>query len=246
MNRERQRVLDEKSDSRHKQLLLEAYNGRFEQAARIFAEYQRRLHRYVEHAVDVQRGKLGGPEAAPDPLAHADLDVVYAMPLQDVKAIDNGTIRIETVAERSVRKSCEALAAQLIEKIRIIFPAYDGVGNQRDGNADERKIGMEIDWETIPENIKETAVNLLKNPPQLLRAMAGYTAQVLATIVRETEKFDVKADAEKLRYKYENNRIIEDVSVDADESLTSQSRSSRRTKNRQKIKTSQSDTERLR
>lgn len=179
--------------------MLDAYDGRFEQAARIFAEYQRRLHRYVEHAVDVQRGKLGGLEAVPDPLAHTDLDAVYPMPLKGVKAADNGTIRIETVAERSVRKSCEALAAQLIERIRIIFPAYDGVGSQRDGSADERKIGMDIDWETIPDNIKETAVNLLKNPPQLLRAMAGYTAQVLAAVVREIEKFDVKADAEKLR-----------------------------------------------
>mgnify|MGYP000314776284 FL=1 len=184
---------------RHKQLLLEAYDGRFEQAARIFAEYQRRLHRYVEHAVDVQRGKLGGSEAAPDPLAHRDLDTVYAIPLKGGKSIDSGTILIETTAERNVRKTCETLAAMLIERIKTTFPAYDGVGNQKDGGADERKIGMDINWETIPDSIKETAVNLLKNPPQLLRAIAGYTAQVNDAIIREIEKFDVKADAEKLR-----------------------------------------------
>lgn len=222
---ERQRVLDDKSDSRHKQVLLEAYDGRCEQVARIFAEYQRRLHRYVEHAMDVQRGKTGGADAAPNPISsHTDLDTVYATSLKGGKPADGDAILIETVAERKVRNSCEALAAQLIEKIKNVFSAYDGGGTQRETGAEERKLGMDVDWETIPENVKEIALSLLKNPPQLLRAMAGYTAQILSSIIRETEKIDIKADAERLRYKYENNRIIEDVSVDTDESLLSHSR----------------------
>eukprot|EP00250_Pteridium_aquilinum_P000743 c10900_g1_i1 orf=227-2737(+) len=221
---ERQRVLDDKSDSRHKQVLLEAYDGRCEQAARIFAEYQRRLHRYVEHAMDVQRGKAG-IDAAADPLAsHTDVETVYATSLKGGKSADGGPILIETVAERNVRKSCEAFTAQILERIKNIFPAYDGIGSQSEAGSEERKLGMDMDWESVPEVVKETASSFLKNPPQLLRAMVGYTAQILASIIRETEKIDIKADAERLRYRYENNRIIEDVSVDADESLLLQSR----------------------
>lgn len=184
---------------RHKHVLLEAYDGRCEQAAKIFAEYQRRLHRYVEHAMDVQKGKAG-IDAAPDPLAsHTDLDTVYPTSLKGGKPVDGVPILIETVAERSVRKSCEAFNAQILERIRNVFPAYDGSGSQSEAGTEERKLGMDMDWESVPEPVKETALNLLKNPPQLLRAMAGYTAQVLASIIRETEKIDIKADAERLR-----------------------------------------------
>lgn len=224
---ERQRVLDDKSDSRHKRVLLEAYDGRCEQAAKIFAEYQRRLHSYVEHAMDVQKGKVG-IDAGADPLAsHTDLDSVYATSLKGGKPVDGVPILIETVAERNVRKACEAFSSQILERIRTVFPAYDGSGSQNEVGAEERKLGKDMDWEAIPEAVKKTASSLLKNPPQLLRAMVGYTAQVLASVIRETEKIDIKADAERLRYRYENNRIIEDVSVDSDESLLLQSRGSK-------------------
>ena len=58
----------------------------------------------------------------------------------------------------------------LLERIKTTFLVYDGVGNQKAGGANERKIGMDIDWETIPDSIKDIVVNLLKNPPQLLRS----------------------------------------------------------------------------
>ncbi|KAI5055330.1 hypothetical protein GOP47_0030475 [Adiantum capillus-veneris] len=224
---ERQRVLDDKYDSRHRQVMLEAYDERCEQAACIFAEYQRRLHRYVEHAMDVQRGKAGS-DASPDALAsHSELDTVYATSVKGGKPADGAPILIETVAERNVRKSCEALAAQVLERIKGVFPAYDGIGNRNEVGAEERKLGMDMDWELIPEVAKGTASSLLKNPPQLLRALAGYTAQILASIIREIEKIDIKADAERLRYRYENNRIIDDVSVDADDGSLLQSRGSK-------------------
>ncbi|MCO5602496.1 hypothetical protein L7F22_056628 [Adiantum nelumboides] len=207
--------------------MLQAYDERCEQAARIFAEYQRRLHRYVEHAMDVQRGKAGN-DATPDAIAsHSDLDTVYATSMKGGKPADGAPILIETVAERNVRKSCEALTAQLLERLRSLFPAYDGSGNQNEVGTEEKKVGMDMDWELIPEVVKETASSLLKNPPQLLRALAGYTAQILASIIREIEKIDIKADAERLRYRYENNRIIDDVTVDADDGSLLQSRGSK-------------------
>ncbi|KAH7289238.1 hypothetical protein KP509_31G065400 [Ceratopteris richardii] len=223
---ERQRVLDEKYDSRHKQVMLEAYDERCEQAARIFAEYQRRLHRYVEQAMDVQKGKAA-IDVPPNALSsHNDLDTVYATSVKSGKSADGGPILIETLAERNVRKACEELSSQILERLKGIFPAYDGSSNQSEVNAEERRLGADIDWESVPEVVKETAASLLKNPPQLLRALAGYTAQVVSSITQEIEKIDIKADAERLRYRYENNKIVEDVSVDADESLLLHSRSS--------------------
>lgn len=223
---ERERLLDDKSNSRHKQVLLEAYDERCEQAVRIFAEYQRRLQRYVDPAIDVLRGKSGG-DAGADPLCtHTDQDTVYATSVKGGRPAD-GHILIETAAERSVRKSCESLASYLIERIQNTFPAYHGGESQQETVLEDRKFGVDMDGELIPEDVREAALSLLKNPPQLLRAIASYTSRVVVSIIQETEKIDIRADAERLRYKYENNKITEDASVDANDSSLSQSRGSK-------------------
>lgn len=52
---ERKRMLDERSNYRHKQVMLEASDQQFDEAARIFAEYHKRLRSYVNQARDAQR-----------------------------------------------------------------------------------------------------------------------------------------------------------------------------------------------
>lgn len=43
----------------------------------------------------------------------------------------------------------------------------------------------------------------------MLQAIAAYTSRLKALITREIESIDVRADAETLRYKYENNRVMD-------------------------------------
>ncbi|KAJ7530109.1 hypothetical protein O6H91_15G079600 [Diphasiastrum complanatum] len=212
---ERQRVLDDRSNSRHKQVQLEAYDQRCEQAGRIFAEYQRRLHRHVEHAREAQRGKLRPDSPLESSRSYQEQEAVYAVSVKGARSSDD-QIFIETSHERSIRKACEVLAVQLINKIRDTFPAYEGGGSQSEVQLEIVKLGLDVDGEGIPEEVKETALALLKSPPQLLRAMAAYTARVVAMISKETDKIDIRADAERLKYKYENDRITEDLSVDTD------------------------------
>ncbi|XP_024545326.1 AUGMIN subunit 5 [Selaginella moellendorffii] len=202
---ERQRVLDDKFNSRHKQVQLESFDQRCEQTVRIFAEYRRRLARYVDRAREAQRGKLAESKK--------EQDTVYAT---SIKGDDQ--ILIETAQERSIRKACELLSAQLTEKITLSFPSYEGRESQGDAQATEvAKLGFE-DGEGVAEDIREAALSLLKNPTQLLRAMATYTARVVALITKETERIDIRADAEKLRYKYENNEIVDDLSTEPEDS----------------------------
>lgn len=210
---ERKRMLDEKSNYRHKQVMLEAYDQRCEETCKIFAEYQRRLHRYVDQARDAQRVRVGsGQDATPDILrARNEQDTVYAT-IKGNKPAD-GLILIETAQERSIRKACESLAAHLIERIRNTFPAYDGGGVQGHAHLDAEKLVIDLDGE-IPNDVRDLALNLLRSPPQLLRAITTYTARIVNLINRETEKIDVRADAERLRYKYENNRIMDASSPD--------------------------------
>ena len=173
---------------RHKQVLLESYGHRVEQTIRIFAEYSRRLHAYVEHAREAQRGKAGCPDSSPD----------YLQGL--VKSGQPGNqILSETPRERSVRQACEALAVDLTHKIRTTFSAYDGGGSHPEHTQLEvAKLGFEVDGDSIPEEVQETALTLLKNPPSLLQALAAYTSRIVTAIARETE-FDVRVDAERLR-----------------------------------------------
>ncbi|GLJ21418.1 hypothetical protein SUGI_0394400 [Cryptomeria japonica] len=219
---QRKRMLDDKSNYRHKQVMLEAYDQRCEDTTKIFAEYQRRLHRYVDQARDAQKMRVGGAQdVTPDILrARNEQDTVYAT-VKGNKPTD-GLILIETAQERSIRKACESLAAHLTERIRNTFPAYDGLGVQGLKYLEASKLGIDIDGE-IPDDIKDIALNSLRSPPQLLRAITSYTARVVNLINRETEKIDVRADAERLRYKYENNRVMDATSPDG--SSYSQSRS---------------------
>lgn len=172
-------------------MLLESYEHRVEQTARIFAEYSRRLHAYVEHAREAQRAKTGSPDASPD-------RVVFKSGNQPAA---NGNQAVpETPRERSVRQACEALAEDLTHKIRTTFSAYDGGGSHPDHtHLEVAKLGFEVDGDSIPEEVQDTALALLKSPPLLLQALAAFTSRVVAAIARETEDIDIRADAERLR-----------------------------------------------
>jgi hypothetical protein len=181
---------------RHKQVLLESYDQRSEQTARIFMEYWRRLHCYVEQARDAQRGKNGGPEFTGDRNSQSNADAHYS---SSTKLTDEDQMVLETPQERSIRQACEVLSASLIDKIKSSFPAYDGVNSQADGQLEVAKLSSLMDGDGIPEEVKDRALNLLKNPPQLLRALAAYTKRVVTMINSETDKIDIRADAERLR-----------------------------------------------
>ncbi|CAM6086709.1 unnamed protein product [Calypogeia fissa] len=228
---ERRRLLDEKSDSRYKQVLLEAYDQRCEQAIKILSECWRRLHSYVEQARESQRGKTGWSEAAaPDYMRIRREPALYATAMKGRLIEDE--IVIETAEERSIRLTCEMISANLVEKIRAAFPAYDGDAARAEIQLRDTRLGLEVDTvDGIPDQVRETALRLLKSPQQLLQAMVNYTSRVVTAIQRETEEIDIRADAEHLRYRFENNRITEDVSSLKDKSsLASQSNGEEKTK----------------
>ena len=179
---------------RHKQVLLESYEQRFEQTSRIFSEYSRRLHTYVEHAREAQRGKTAG---LPDP----GLELTHG-PMKGGQLANQ--ILIETPRERAIRQACESLAENLVEKIRTTFPAYDGGGSHPDPQLEVAKLGFEIDGDGISEEVRDTALTLLKTPPLLLQAMAAYTSRIVAVVARETEEIDIRADAERLRFDFKD------------------------------------------
>ncbi|KAG0627515.1 hypothetical protein M758_2G207400 [Ceratodon purpureus] len=212
---ERQRVSEEKNNSRHKQVLLESYDQRAEQSTRIFMEYWKRLHVYVEHARDAQRGKTAPSDFGPE-RTQSSADANFAT---SASASDEKQVLRETSQERNIRQACEVLSAGLLDKIRSSFPAYDGGSSQFDGQLEVAKLSFEVEGDGIPEEVKEIAISLLKNPPLLLQTMADYSKRVVATIDSETEKIDVRADAERLRYRYENNRVLEDISAEVDDLL---------------------------
>ncbi|XP_024384467.1 AUGMIN subunit 5 isoform X1 [Physcomitrium patens] len=214
---ERQRVSDDRSNSRHKQVLLESYEHRVEQTTRIFTEYSRRLQAYVEHAREAQRGKNGSLDSSVD-----------FMPGPSKCGQSANQLLTETPREKAVRQACEALAEDLTHKIRTTFSAYDGGRGHPDHTQLEvAKLGFEVDGDSIPEEVQETALTLLKSPPLLLQALAVYTSRIVAAISRETEEIDIRADAERLRYRFENNRVLEDISAEVDDSLIGRRRSDR-------------------
>lgn len=180
---------------RHKQVLLESYDQRSEQSIRIFVEYWKRLHVHVEHARDAQRGKTTSSDLVQDRLqANADAHFSTSASVSDDKQVFG-----EAAQERNIRQACEVLSAALLDRIRTSFPAYDGGSSQSDGQLEAAKLSFEVDGDGIPEDVKEIAMSLLKNPPLLLQAMADYSKRVVTTIDSETEKIDVRADAERLR-----------------------------------------------
>ncbi|KAI4352369.1 hypothetical protein L6164_006629 [Bauhinia variegata] len=214
---ERKRMLDERANYRHKQAILEAYDRQCDEAAKIFAEYHKRLCYYVNQARDSQRSGLDpSTEMVNSFSAKSEKEAVYST-VKSSKSADD-VILIETTRERNIRKACESLAAYMIEKIQNSFPAFEGSGIHLNPQSEAAKLGFDFDGE-IPDEVKTNIVNCLKSPPLLLQAITAYTVRLKNLISREIEKIDVRADAETLRYKYENNRVMDVSSPDGSSPL---------------------------
>lgn len=214
---ERKRMLDERSKKRHKQVMLDAYYLQCEEAEKIFAEYHKRLCHYVNQARDSQRLSLDSSlELVNSFSSNSEKEAVYST-LRGSKAADD-VLLIETTRERNIRKACESLAEHMLEKIRNSFPAYEGSGIHLNPQLETAKLGFEFDGE-LSDEVRSAILNGLKSPPQLLQAITSYTLRLKSLISREIEKIDVRADAETLRYKYENNRVIDVSSPDVSSPL---------------------------
>ncbi|WCJ25526.1 AUGMIN subunit 5 [Euphorbia peplus] len=215
---ERKRMLDERAKNRHKQVMLESYDQQCDEAAKIFAEYHKRLAQYVTQARDAQRSSLDSSFEV-NYSANSEKEAVYST-VKGNKSTDD-VILIETTRERNIRQACERLAIHMIERIRNSFPAYEGSGIHLNPQLEAAKLGIDVEGE-LPNEVKNVIVNCLMNPPQLLQAIAAYTSRLKTLISREIEKIDVRADAEILRYKYENNRVMDISSPDASSPLSYQ------------------------
>ncbi|GLU01740.1 hypothetical protein SLE2022_190270 [Rubroshorea leprosula] len=213
---ERKRMLDERANYRHKQVILEAYDQQCDEAAKIFAEYHKRIHQYVIQARDAQRScGDSSVELVNSFTATTEKEAVYST-VKGAKSVDD-VILIETTRERNIRKACESLAERMIEKIRNSFPAYEGSGIHSSPQLEAAKLGFEFDGEIpdeVPDEVRTVIINCLKSPPLLLQAITAYTVRLKTLISREIEKIDVRADAETLRYKFENNRVMDISSPD--------------------------------
>lgn len=207
---ERRRMLDERSNYRHKQVMLEAFDQQCDEAAKIFSEYHKRLRRYVNQARDAQRSSADCNETVTIFPANSDQELYSTV--KGGKSADD-VILIETARERNIRKLCESLATQMAEKIRSSFPAYEGNGIHINPQSEAAKLGIDFDFD-LPTEIKDMLADCLKSPPQLLLAITSYTQWLKTQITKEIEKIDVRADAEALRYKYENDTIVEASSTD--------------------------------
>lgn len=179
-------------------MVLEAYDEQSDEAAKIFAEYHKRLRHYVNQARDAQRTSVDSSvEVASSFTANSEKEAVYST-VKGTKSADD-VILIETTRERNIRKACESLAAYIIDKVRFSFPAYEGNGIHLNPQLEAMKLGFDFEGE-IPDEARTVIVNCLKNPPQLLQAITAYTLRLKTLISREIEKIDVRADAETLRY----------------------------------------------
>ena len=182
---------------RHKQVMLEAYDQQCDEAAKIFAEYHKRLHQYVNQARDAQRSSVDSSiEVVNNFSANSEKEAVYST-VKGTKAADD-VILIETARERNIRKACESLAERMIEKVRDSFPAYEGTGIHLSPQLEATKLGFDFDGE-IPDEVRTVILNCLKSPPQVLLAITTYTSRLKTLVSREIEKVDVRADAETLR-----------------------------------------------
>ncbi|ONK67780.1 uncharacterized protein A4U43_C05F3700 [Asparagus officinalis] len=101
---DRKRNVDDRTmpDFRHKQVMLEAYDQQSDESAKIFAEYQRRLHQYVNQARDVRRLSTGSCDADVVDDLHilGEKEAVYST----VKGnkISDDIILIENLSERNI------------------------------------------------------------------------------------------------------------------------------------------------
>ncbi|KAJ4811024.1 AUGMIN subunit 5 [Rhynchospora pubera] len=215
---ERKRSLDERSNARHRQVMFEAYDQQSDEASKIFAEYQRRLHQFVNKARDVRRLSTGTSLDSTDNLqSPIEKEPLYST-IKGGNKFSDDLFLTETSPERSVRKACDTLAGCMIERIRISFPAYEGNGISSTCQMDVAKLGSDMDGD-IPEDVKAVAVEALRNPSLLLHSVTMHTSRVKALIHRETEKIDIRADSELLRYKYENDQVIDAATTDASSPL---------------------------
>lgn len=186
-------------------MMLEAYDRQCDEAAKIFAEYHKRLCYYINQARDAQRS---GVDSSVE-VAKSEKEAVYST-VKSSKSADD-VILIETTGEKNIRKACESLVAYMVEKIRSSFPAYEGCGIHSNPQAEAAKLGFDFDGQ-IPDEVRTVIVNCLKSPPLLLQAITAYTSRLKSLISREIEKIDVRADAETLRY--QNIRFCLSCSVD--------------------------------
>ncbi|OEL26954.1 AUGMIN subunit 5 [Dichanthelium oligosanthes] len=194
---ERKRVLGERSNARHKQVMLEAYEQQCDEACKVFAEYQRRLHQFVNQARDVRRSSIGVSGAAgavEDMQLQSDRDDLYSSTIKSNRLPED---LVETAGERNIRKACETLAADMVETIRSSFPAFEGSGINSSCQLDAAKLGIDLDGE-IPTDVKAVAMDSLKHPSLLLQSIITYTSRMKTLIHRETDKIDIRADAELL------------------------------------------------
>lgn len=177
---------------------MEAYDQQCDEAAKIFAEYHKRLHQYVNQARDAQRLSFDSSvEEVSSFSANSEKEAVYST-VKGTKASED-VILIETNRERNIRKACECLAVHMIERIQNSFPAYEGSGIHLNSQLEAAKLGINFAGE-IPDDVSTVIMNCLKNPPQLLQAITAYTLRLKTVVSREIEKIDLKADAELLRY----------------------------------------------
>ncbi|KAK4602898.1 hypothetical protein RGQ29_011758 [Quercus rubra] len=214
---ERKRMLDERTNYRHKQVMLKAYDQQCDEAAKIFAEYHKRLCYYVNQARDAQRLSVDSSVELINSFSfNSEKEAVYST-VKGSKSADD-VIVIETNRERNIRKACESLAMHMIEKIRNSFPAYEGNGIHLNPQLEAAKLGFDFDGE-IPDEVRTVIANCFKSPPQLLQLITAYALRLKTIISREIEKIDVRADAETLRYKYENNTVMDVSSPDVSSPL---------------------------
>ncbi|KAL2241604.1 UNVERIFIED_CONTAM: AUGMIN subunit 5, partial [Sesamum indicum] len=185
---ERKRMLDERSNYRHKHVMLETYDQQCDEAAKIFAEYHKRLQCYVNQAKDAQRSSIN---------SSIEMVTSFHANNKDGGKSAEDVILIETTKERNVRKVCESLALQMSEKIRNTFPAYEGNGIHGNPQLEDSKLGIDSDSD-IPTEFKDVVADCLKSPHQILQAIISYTQRLQTLITREIEKIDIKADAEAL------------------------------------------------
>ncbi|KAK4477540.1 hypothetical protein RD792_016769 [Penstemon davidsonii] len=229
---ERKRMLDERSNYRHKQVMLEAYDQQCDEAAKIFAVYHKLLQNYVKQAKEAH----SSTDDSSNEMTSFDANN------EKVSKSMDGTISI-------VWNVCESIAKHISEKIQSSFPAYEGRGIHVNPQLEAAKLG--IDTDDLPPETKDKISDSLSSPPQLLQAITSYTQSLKTLITREIEKIDVRGDAEALRasrklglwrrvilkksltgsvirfggsggrqwYKYENNTIIEASSPDVSSPL---------------------------
>nr|XP_043634986.1 AUGMIN subunit 5-like [Erigeron canadensis] len=193
---DRKRMLDERSNYRHKQVILEAYDSHCDETARIFAQYQKHLCYYVNQAKDAQGLEIDYP-----------VNGFQAENEKGWKAA-NDVFHSETSKERDIRMACESLAVQMIEKVHNLFPAYEGVGIHLNPQLEIGNLGIDVEGD-IPNEVRDVILSCLKSPHQLLLDITAYTQRLKYLIAKETEKNDAITDAETLRYKYENNRLMD-------------------------------------